>query len=349
MRAGCHRGTWSTFISAAFAPSIAASGSPACSNSIRTPGASRVSSTTSAAGRARAARCTAFRSSSRTTSTPRDRHADDAPARSRSCGARAPQDATVGAAAARGRRRHPRQGEPERVGQLPRLRQLERLERRGRATRNPYVLDRNPCGSSSGSAAAVAADAHRGLARHRDGRLDRLPVRASRRGRHQADRRARPAAPASCRSRTRRTRSARTARTVADAAAVLGALVGIDPRDPATPASAGQLPPRLHAFVNPDGLAGRQHRRRPPVPGVQHRNRRRSFERRWKSCAAPAPTSSTSKSLRSTSQRRPGRADRPDLRVQARPERLSRDAPRRAGPHARRRHPVQLRPRRGRS
>ena len=35
---------------------------------------------------------------------------------------------------------------------------VERLERHGRATDMPYVLDRNPCGSSSGSGVVAAAD-----------------------------------------------------------------------------------------------------------------------------------------------------------------------------------------------
>ena len=47
----------------------------------------------------------------------------------------------------------------------------------GGQTNNPYVLDRNPCGSSSGSARPSAADLAHGGDRHRDRRLDRLPVR----------------------------------------------------------------------------------------------------------------------------------------------------------------------------
>ena len=37
---------------------------------------------------------------------------------------------------------------------------------RGGLTRNPYALDRNPCGSSSGSGAAVAANLLRAGGRH---------------------------------------------------------------------------------------------------------------------------------------------------------------------------------------
>ena len=63
----------------------------------------------------------------------------------------------------------------------------------GGQTNNPYVLDRNPCGSSSGSAVAAAADLATVADRHRDRRLDRVPVRPERRRRHQAD--ARPGQP----------------------------------------------------------------------------------------------------------------------------------------------------------
>ena len=58
----------------------------------------------------------------------------------------------------------------------------------GKQCRNPHILDRNPCGSSSGSAAAVAAALAVGFARNGDGRFGRLPVRAVRRGRDQAHR-----------------------------------------------------------------------------------------------------------------------------------------------------------------
>ena len=58
---------------------------------------------------------------------------------------------------------------------------------RGGQTRNPYALDRNPCGSSSGSGAAIAANLGAGRRRHRDRRLDRLSVGGLRAGRHQAD------------------------------------------------------------------------------------------------------------------------------------------------------------------
>ena len=48
---------------------------------------------------------------------------------------------------------------------------------RGGQTKNPYVLDRNPCGSSSGSGVAVAANLCAVSGRHRDRRLDNLSQR----------------------------------------------------------------------------------------------------------------------------------------------------------------------------
>ena len=64
---------------------------------------------------------------------------------------------------------------------------------RGGQCRNPYVLDRNPCGSSSGLGHRGGGQPGRGGHRHRDRRLDRVPVERDRPGRHQAD--ARPGQP----------------------------------------------------------------------------------------------------------------------------------------------------------
>ena len=97
---------------------------------------------------------------------------------------------------------------------------------RGGQTRNPYALDRNPSGSSSGSGAAVAANLARGGRRHRDRRLDRLAVERNGRSSASSRRSASSAGPASSRSRTARTRPGPMARTVADAAVLLGALAG---------------------------------------------------------------------------------------------------------------------------
>ncbi len=58
---------------------------------------------------------------------------------------------------------------------------------RGGQTRNPYVLDRNPCGSSSGTGAAIAANlAAVGVGTETDGSIV-CPSSVERPGRHQAD------------------------------------------------------------------------------------------------------------------------------------------------------------------
>jgi amidase len=48
---------------------------------------------------------------------------------------------------------------------------------RGGQTRNPYVLDRNPCGSSSGTGAAIAANLAGDWRRHGNRRLGCLSPR----------------------------------------------------------------------------------------------------------------------------------------------------------------------------
>ncbi len=126
---------------------------------------------------------------------------------------------------------------------------------RGRQCLNPYVLTHNPCGSSSGSAAAVAASfAAAALATETDGSIV-CPAHAcgivgikptvgltSRAGvvpiAHSQD----TVGP--------------HGRTVADAAAVLGALTGVDSRDPATAASAGKFQKDYTQYLDPNGLRG---------------------------------------------------------------------------------------------
>ena len=126
---------------------------------------------------------------------------------------------------------------------------------RGGRTRNPYALDRNPCGSSSGSGVAAAANfCAVAIGTETDGSIV-CPATVngivgikptvglvSRAGiiplAHSQD----TAGP--------------MARTVADGAAVLGALVGIDPRDPATAASEGKFYTDYIQFLDKDGLKG---------------------------------------------------------------------------------------------
>jgi amidase len=126
---------------------------------------------------------------------------------------------------------------------------------RGGQTRNPYALDRNPCGSSSGSGVAVAAnlcaaaigtetDGSIICPSHVNGIVGIKPTigLVSRSGiipiAHSQD----TAGP--------------MARTVADAAALLGALTGQDPRDPATKASDGRRHADYTQFLDANGLQG---------------------------------------------------------------------------------------------
>jgi amidase len=126
---------------------------------------------------------------------------------------------------------------------------------RGGQTRNPYALDRSPSGSSSGSAAAVAANlGTAALGTETDGSIV-CPAAAccvvgikptvgltSRAGiipiAHSQD----TVGP--------------ICRTVADAATVLGALVGVDPRDPATASSEGKFHASYRRFLDAGALEG---------------------------------------------------------------------------------------------
>ena len=126
---------------------------------------------------------------------------------------------------------------------------------RGGLTRNPYALDRNPCGSSSGTGAAVSANlCVAGVGTETDGSVV-CPSSAnglaglkptvglvSRSGiipiSHSQD----TAGP--------------MARTVRDVAILLGAMVGADPQDPATADSRGKLFPDYTGFLDPAGLKG---------------------------------------------------------------------------------------------
>ena len=131
-------------------------------------------------------------------------------------------DAFIVAEAARGGRGDPRQDQSERVGELPLDAVHERLERPRRAVTQPYALDRNPCGSSSGTGAAVAANLGADRRRHRDRRIDRLARRTPTGSWASSRRSGWSAAPASFRSRTPRTRPGPMARTVTDAALAAG-------------------------------------------------------------------------------------------------------------------------------
>ena len=126
---------------------------------------------------------------------------------------------------------------------------------RGGQTKNPYSLDRNPCGSSSGSGAAVAANlCALAVGTETDGsvvcpssangivgikptlglvsRAGVIPIA------HSQD------------------TPGPMARTVRDTAALLGALAGVDPGDAATAESSGKALTDYISFLDPNGLRG---------------------------------------------------------------------------------------------
>jgi amidase len=126
---------------------------------------------------------------------------------------------------------------------------------RGGQCRNPYVLDRNPCGSSSGSATGVSANLGAvAVGTETDGSIV-CPAGAngvvgikptvglvSRAG----------IVPISHTQDT----AGPLCRTVADAAALLTAMAGTDALDPATAAAAGHVAPDYTRFLDPAGLRG---------------------------------------------------------------------------------------------
>ncbi|WP_426492584.1 amidase [Hymenobacter sp. 102] len=128
---------------------------------------------------------------------------------------------------------------------------------RGGQTKNPYILDRTPSGSSSGSGAAAAANlCALAIGTETDGSI---------------------VSPASCCglvglkptvglwsragiipiSATQDTAGPMT-RTVRDAAVLLGALTGEDARDAVTKESAGKAQPDYTKFLSADGLKGKR-------------------------------------------------------------------------------------------
>ncbi len=126
---------------------------------------------------------------------------------------------------------------------------------RGGQCRNPYSLDRTPSGSSSGSAAAVAANyCAVAVGTETDGSIVSPATCCSIVG-------IKPTLGLVSRSGIipiahSQDTAGPMARTVADAAVLLGALTGVDPRDAATAASAGQARTDYTAFLDPAGLQG---------------------------------------------------------------------------------------------
>ena len=126
---------------------------------------------------------------------------------------------------------------------------------RGGLTKNPYALDRNACGSSSGTGAGISANlAAAGIGTETDGSIvcpsssnglagikptvglvsrgGIIPISHSQDG----------AGP--------------MCRTVRDAAILLGALAGVDPDDEATAANAGKSQTDYSQYCDPSGLKG---------------------------------------------------------------------------------------------
>ncbi len=126
---------------------------------------------------------------------------------------------------------------------------------RGGQTRNPYVLDRTPCGSSSGSAVAIAANlAVASLGTETDGSIICPATSNGLVG-------IKPTVGLTSRAGVIPISHTQDSigpfgRTVTDAAIVLGAITGIDTHDSATQASEGKFFNDYTQFLDPDGLRG---------------------------------------------------------------------------------------------
>src|SRR5579871_4912622 len=126
---------------------------------------------------------------------------------------------------------------------------------RGGLTKNPYALDRNPCGSSSGSGAAASANLAAGtIGTETDGSIV-CPASAN------GIVGIKPTVGLASRSGIipishSQDTPGPMARTVKDAAILLGALAGVDPEDAATATSRGKTKSDYARFLDPDGLKG---------------------------------------------------------------------------------------------
>jgi amidase len=126
---------------------------------------------------------------------------------------------------------------------------------RGGQTKNPYALERNPCGSSSGTGSAVAASfAVVGVGTETDGSIVCPSSAAGLVG-------VKPTVGLVSRSgiipisHSQDTAGPMT-RSVADAAAVLTAIAGVDPEDPASQAAQGHVEADYRSFLKADALKG---------------------------------------------------------------------------------------------
>lgn len=128
---------------------------------------------------------------------------------------------------------------------------------RGGQTRNPYVLDRSPCGSSSGSGAAVAANLCAvAVGTETDGSVIAPSSFCGIVG-------IKPTVGLVSRSgiipisKTQDT-AGPMARTVTDAAILLGVMAGVDPADAVTAESKGKAVADYTSFLDAKGLAGKR-------------------------------------------------------------------------------------------
>jgi amidase len=128
---------------------------------------------------------------------------------------------------------------------------------RGGQTRNAYVLDRNPCGSSAGTGTAISASlATVGVGTETDGSILCPSAVAGLVG-------LKPTVglvsrdgiiPISISQDT----AGPMGRSVADVAVLLGAMAGVDPDDPAGPAATGHIEDDYTAFLDADALRGKR-------------------------------------------------------------------------------------------
>lgn len=128
---------------------------------------------------------------------------------------------------------------------------------RGGQTRNPFVLDRSPCGSSSGSGSAVSANLCAvAVGTETDGSVIAPASFCGVVG-------IKPTVGLVSRSgiipisKTQDTAGPMT-RTVTDAAILLGAMAGVDPADDVTSESSGKAVPDYTRFLDATGLSGKR-------------------------------------------------------------------------------------------
>jgi amidase len=128
---------------------------------------------------------------------------------------------------------------------------------RGGQTRNPYALDRNPCGSSSGAGSAIAASlAAVGVGTETDGSIICPSAVAGLVG-------LKPTVGVVSRSgivpiSVSQDTAGPMGRSVRDVAMLMDALAGVDPADPAGPAAQGRIAADHTTLLRPDALRGRR-------------------------------------------------------------------------------------------